>query len=286
MEGPAGIGKSRLLEVGRAAAARSGLEVLRARGGELERDFSYGVVRQLVERRLAEASPAERSRWLSGAAEFAKLAVSPPRQDGETEPADVSFAVMHGLYWLVANLAAERPVMLQIDDAHWADASTLRFLLYLRARLDGLALLVLIAARPGEPGVDATLLAQITSESCARRSSRPVERRGGRVAPRTGDEHSGGAGVCICVSLGELRKPVRCSCTDLGPRSRWRRPDRRQRRTCAPAWSRDRFALAVAAACASARSGELARASGCRAGRRCRSCPRRRPRGHQPPSGR
>ncbi len=163
VEGAAGIGKSRLLEAGRSIAEQRGLETLRARGGELERDFSYGVVRQLVERRLVEASPSQRRRLLSGAAEFANLAIGPPRQDGGSDPADVSFAVMHGLYWLFANLAGERPVLLEIDDAHWADAPTLRFLLYLGARLEGLPLLVLVAARPGEPGTDATLLAQITS---------------------------------------------------------------------------------------------------------------------------
>ncbi len=163
VEGPAGIGKSRLLEAGRSFAEQRGLETLRARGGELERDFSYGAVRQLVERRLVEASPSERRKLLSGAAEFATLAIGHPRGDGGSDPADVSFAVMHGLYWLVANLAAERPLVLEIDDAHWADAPTLRFLLYLGARLEGLPLLVLVAARPGEPGTDANLLAQISS---------------------------------------------------------------------------------------------------------------------------
>jgi DNA-binding CsgD family transcriptional regulator len=163
VEGPAGIGKSRLLEAGRSSAERRGLETLRARGSELEQDFSYGIVRQLVERRLVEASPSEKRRLLAGAAEFASLAIGSPREEAGTASADVSFAVMHGLYWLIANLAMQRPVMLEIDDAHWADAPTLRFLLYLGARLEGLALLVLVAARPGEPDTDARLLAQITS---------------------------------------------------------------------------------------------------------------------------
>ena len=45
-----------------------GLQVLRARGGELERDFSYGVVRQLFEPRLAALSQDERAQLLVGAA--------------------------------------------------------------------------------------------------------------------------------------------------------------------------------------------------------------------------
>ncbi|HTX45127.1 MAG TPA: AAA family ATPase, partial [Solirubrobacteraceae bacterium] len=46
--GPAGIGKTRLLEHA-CVATRGDVELLRARGGELERTFPYGVVRQLFE---------------------------------------------------------------------------------------------------------------------------------------------------------------------------------------------------------------------------------------------
>jgi hypothetical protein len=49
VEGPAGIGKSSLLDAGRELAADAGLDPLRARGGELERDFAYGVIRQLFD---------------------------------------------------------------------------------------------------------------------------------------------------------------------------------------------------------------------------------------------
>ena len=50
VEGPAGIGKSRLLAVAGHRAQERGMAVLRARGGELEREFAYGIVRQLFER--------------------------------------------------------------------------------------------------------------------------------------------------------------------------------------------------------------------------------------------
>jgi ATP/maltotriose-dependent transcriptional regulator MalT len=47
VEGPAGIGKSRLLAELRSAAAEEDVRVLTARGSELEREFPFGVVRQL-----------------------------------------------------------------------------------------------------------------------------------------------------------------------------------------------------------------------------------------------
>jgi predicted ATPase len=60
VQGPAGIGKSRLLAEARALADERGLCVRSARGGELERDFPFGVVRQLFESQLVDEH--ERSR--------------------------------------------------------------------------------------------------------------------------------------------------------------------------------------------------------------------------------
>jgi hypothetical protein len=65
IEGPAGIGKTRLLAAVRENAAERGMQVFRARGSDLEGEFSYGVVRQLFERPLARAGP-ERTSLLGG----------------------------------------------------------------------------------------------------------------------------------------------------------------------------------------------------------------------------
>src|SRR5215218_4119676 len=68
VEGPAGMGKTALLAAVRTAAADGGMRVLRSRGTELERDFAFGVVRQLFEPPLAEASELERAELLEAAA--------------------------------------------------------------------------------------------------------------------------------------------------------------------------------------------------------------------------
>ena len=57
VEGSAGIGKTRLLAETRALAVAADFEVLTARGGELEGEFAFGIVRQLFEAPLAGASP-------------------------------------------------------------------------------------------------------------------------------------------------------------------------------------------------------------------------------------
>jgi len=60
----------------------------------------------------------------------------------------------HGLYWLTVNLADRAPLVLAVDDVHWADEASLRFGGYLARRLDGLPVLLVLAARTGEPGGD------------------------------------------------------------------------------------------------------------------------------------
>ena len=151
VEGRAGIGKTSLVEVACLRAAELGHEVIRARGSELESGFAFGVVRQLFERRLAGAGKGEREALLAGPAAAVR-----PLLSGEfaVEPAgDSWFAVLHGLYWLVVNLAASRPLLIAVDDAHWADESSLRWLAYLAPRLEGLAAGTLVALRQGDPAV-------------------------------------------------------------------------------------------------------------------------------------
>jgi len=173
IEGPAGIGKTRLLEATRGLADERGARVLTARGGRLERDFAYGVVRQLLERVVVEATPAERDAWLGGPAVHAGralgLAVDAAGDARDTE--DKAFAVRHGLYWLLSNLSLGGPVLVAVDDVQWAEAPSLRFLAYLTRRLEGVALMVAVTARSGDEGAEDQVLAEVTDDAAARRIS-------------------------------------------------------------------------------------------------------------------
>jgi DNA-binding CsgD family transcriptional regulator len=163
IEGPPGIGKTALLAEARALAQEAGLQVLGARGSELERSFSYGVVRQLFEPLVASLSADERAELLEGAAALAAPLFDPVQVASEPA-ADSSLATMHGLYWLTANLAVRRPLLLALDDLHWCDLPSLRWLAYLLPRMEELAVLVVAGLRPEEPGEDAGLLGQIVSD--------------------------------------------------------------------------------------------------------------------------
>ena len=158
LEGRSGIGKTSLVEAACARADELGHEVVRARGSELESGFAFGVVRQLFERRLARAGRGEREALLAGPAAAARPLLT--GQPAAQPAGDSSFAVLHGLYWLVVNLAASRPLLIAVDDAQWADEPSLRWLAYLASRLEGLAAGMLVALRQGDPVVmEAPLLA-------------------------------------------------------------------------------------------------------------------------------
>lgn len=146
VEGRAGIGKTALLDAASQRATGLGHEVLRACGSELEAGFAFGVVRQLFERRLASADQAERTRLLAGAAGAVRSLLL--GELTETSAFDTSFSVLHGLYWLTMNLAEDRPLLVVVDDAHWADEPSLRWLAHLVPRLEGPEVALLVALRP------------------------------------------------------------------------------------------------------------------------------------------
>ena len=156
VEGAAGIGKTRLVSEARRRAEAAGMRAVTARGSELEREFAFGVVRQLFEPLLS--TPDLRERALSGAAEAAGAVFSAP---GASDAVDSSFAALHGLYWLTVNLSAESPLVIAVDDLHWCDRASLRFLAYLVRRLESLPVLVVGSLRPAEPGADPALMAEL-----------------------------------------------------------------------------------------------------------------------------
>jgi DNA-binding CsgD family transcriptional regulator len=165
LEGRAGIGKTSLVEAACSRADELGHEVVRARGSELEAGFAFGVVRQLFERRLRGAGEGEREVLLAGPAGAVR-----PLLSGQlaVQPAgDSSFAVLHGLYWLVANLAASRPLLIAVDDAQWADEPSLRWLAYLAPRLEGLAAGMMVALRQRDPAVMGAPLLAVCAEAAA-----------------------------------------------------------------------------------------------------------------------
>ncbi|HEY0542347.1 MAG TPA: AAA family ATPase [Actinoallomurus sp.] len=142
VEGAPGIGKTALLEAVRTSAAERRVRVLTAVGGELERDLPFAIVRQLFEPALR---PAEND-LLTGAAALAAPVFG---LDGGADAATGN--IVHGLYWVCSNLAERGPLLLAVDDVHWADEASLRFVSHLARRIADLPVLLLLSGRPRAP---------------------------------------------------------------------------------------------------------------------------------------
>jgi DNA-binding SARP family transcriptional activator len=146
-EGPAGIGKTALLAELRARVDGDGL-VRHARASLLEREYGFGVVRQLFDGRDADADAPAAARSALGHA-----------GGGES-----TFAVLDGLHELTVALARRGPLLLSVDDLQWCDPASLRFVAYLARRIAELPVLVAASVRTGEPVADELLLTELAQD--------------------------------------------------------------------------------------------------------------------------
>lgn len=147
VEGETGVGKSDLLVVAEDLALDRMFTALLARGSELEREFPFGVVLQLLERFVLALPEPQRAALLDGPARMAASlfpALRPPGDAGTEDP----FALVHGAYWLTARLADRSPLALLVDDIQWADERSLQVLRYLAARVADLPVVLVVAGTP------------------------------------------------------------------------------------------------------------------------------------------
>jgi DNA-binding CsgD family transcriptional regulator len=205
IRGEPGIGKTSLLKA-TADSAGPGFQVLSVRADALEQELSFGVCAQLFLGLTDPPRGADSPAVFAGAAANARPilggAAGIPRAIGE----DRVMALIHGLYWLCANLADDGPLLLAVDDAHWADRHSLRFLNYLARRLAGLRLVLLVGARPTERGTPAgdLLSALAAEEGCAtlELGSLSAEAVSSLVADKLGEAGPGLARACHRLSGG------------------------------------------------------------------------------------
>ncbi|MGW0770162.1 ATP-binding protein, partial [Streptomyces sp. NPDC002676] len=152
LRGEAGLGKTALLAETRRIAERRGCTVWSARGGETLKSVPFNVVRQLLQPALVSLLPEEAREYLGDWYDIAGPALGIADPGGRS--ADPQY-VCDGLVAAVRRLARrEWPLVLLVDDAHWADQETLRWLAAFVERLDELSVLVVVARRPGEVSGD------------------------------------------------------------------------------------------------------------------------------------
>ncbi|PWK80934.1 tetratricopeptide repeat protein [Lentzea atacamensis] len=145
IEGRAGIGKTRLVHECRELAKQLGFGRLQAVGDALESAMAWGVVRQMVERSVSRYSGEIREKILAGPSGAALKALD----DAAHDPSEAELArTLHSLWWVAVDLSSTRPLLITVDDAHWADLSSLQFLVYLSRRIADLPIALVVATRP------------------------------------------------------------------------------------------------------------------------------------------
>ena len=163
IEGPPGIGKSRLVASCIERARERDMYTISVRATELERSYPYGVVRQSTDSVALDRTPEERSALFTGAARFA-LPILDPGSAEDADSPELMYQRLHGLYWLTANMARERPLLISVDDAQWADDASVAAERFLSLRIADLPMVLLLAVRTADVGQLAVPLAEILAD--------------------------------------------------------------------------------------------------------------------------
>jgi DNA-binding SARP family transcriptional activator len=163
--GEAGIGKTRLLAELTASAGRRGGSVLLANAHESEQVLPFGPWVSALRQDAALGHPdVLKGLGASWLAELARLfpelrEASQPLSPDPTDP----LGLFDALTRLIRHIALRQPVLLALEDLHWADDMSLRFLGFLGRRLRDAPLLVVLTAREEELG-DRAVLARVLDE--------------------------------------------------------------------------------------------------------------------------
>jgi predicted ATPase len=159
VEGEAGIGKSRLVDEFLRTVVAGGATVLRGRGYDATAGVPFAPIVEALRGALdAPGLAGTDAEWLTEAARL--LPELRQRFPGLAEPeltADPAEAwkLYEGIAQLVASLAAERPLVISVDDLQWCDEDSCKLIQFLTRRLDRAPILWLGTTTLGELERDA-----------------------------------------------------------------------------------------------------------------------------------
>jgi len=169
VESPPGTGKSQLLAAAGDMARDAGMQLLGATSSELELELPFGVAIQLFEPQWTASDPDLRASLSNGRARAAGELLERGVFDGAPGPGDHGYQLIHGLYWLASNLSSAGPLVILVDDVHWSDPPSLRFLSYLANRIASLRIVLVVAVSVGEPVADRRELNALVSAATSQR---------------------------------------------------------------------------------------------------------------------
>jgi DNA-binding CsgD family transcriptional regulator len=142
LRGPPGVGKTALLDVAAARAEAAGGRVLRASGAEFEAEIGFSALHQLLYP-LRERADRLAARHRDVLHQVFGLASGP-----SLEPLVISTAVLA----LLGEVAAERPLLVIVDDVPWIDRASATALGFAARRIGDDPIVFLATARTGVDG--------------------------------------------------------------------------------------------------------------------------------------
>jgi DNA-binding CsgD family transcriptional regulator len=152
LSGQAGVGKSRLAQECLAEARGRGFLPLAGSGGALQQDLAYAPLVEALRPLVREAAVPGRSALLAGLPDlgrlFGDLSLPPSPELGD--PGLERTRMFESVCRLLERASARQPLVLLLDDAHWADRGSLALLHYLVRGLAGCPLLVILTYRDDE----------------------------------------------------------------------------------------------------------------------------------------
>ena len=158
VSGEAGIGKTRMLEAFRARATDRGARVHWGESYEAEATGAYRPVATLVRSIIGDAGAHASAELARERRQLAilipELAESPDREDAATVVGDRQLRLFDSVTNLVRSAATDHPLVLLLDDAHWADPESLGLLAHVLRHIGTAWMLVVVAYRPEEVGPD------------------------------------------------------------------------------------------------------------------------------------
>jgi len=155
------------------------MQILGGAASELERDFPFGLAIQLFEPLWTTLHADERAALLDGPAGAAGAMLERGLVEATPSPGGQGYPLIHALLWLASHISCRGPLAVLVDDVHWSDPPSLRFLSYLASRLADMPISLVVTVRPGEPAADQqALLALASATSAVTLRPSPISREG------------------------------------------------------------------------------------------------------------
>ncbi|MBT2423794.1 AAA family ATPase [Streptomyces sp. ISL-22] len=146
--GETGIGKSTLVRPLTEEARERGFLIAKTRGAPMEGDYPFGVMRQAYEALLAQCTDEQRAAVQRAAPHLVECLLG---GESSFDGADYcEFEAHHALYRVTAALAEQAPLLWVVDDLHFADTPTLRYMAYAARRFTSAPILTVLCLTEGE----------------------------------------------------------------------------------------------------------------------------------------